>query len=148
MGVTQRKDSREGDVVLTKDLTKKFGDQIAVDSLNLNVPRGAIFGFIGPSGCGKTTTVRLLTGIHEPTSGEVVVLGKNPMRFTDSDREKIGYLIQQFVLYPELTVWENLNFAASFYGVGLFRRGHLKRLLDFVELAEDKRKLAGSLLCE
>ena len=145
MSFTEKKDLREGDVVLTKDLTKKFGEQTAVDSLNLHVPRGAIFGFIGPSGCGKTTTVRLLAGIHEPTSGEANVLGKNPVDFSQSDREKIGYLIQQFVLYPDLTVWENLSFAASFYGVSLFRRGRLKRLLDFVELAEDKGKLAGNL---
>jgi len=145
MGATQRKDTREGDVVITKDLTKKFGEQTAVESLNLHVPHGAIFGFIGPSGCGKTTTVRLLTGIHAPTSGEARVLGKNPMDFSDSDKEKIGYLIQQFVLYPELTVWENINFAASFYGVNPFRRKHLHKLLDFVELGQDKRKLAGDL---
>src|SRR6185503_20393399 len=145
MGVTQRKDSREGDVVVTKDLTKKFGEQTAVDSLNMYVPKGSIFGFIGPSGCGKTTTVRLLAGIHEPTSGEAIVLGKNPVHFSDSDKEKIGYLIQQFVLYPDLTVWENLNFAASFYGVGLFRRRRLNKLLDFVELAGDKNKLARDL---
>jgi len=145
MSFTEKKDVREGDVVLTKDLTKKFGEQTAVDSLNLRVPRGAIFGFIGPSGCGKTTTVRLLAGIHEPTSGEANVLGKNPVDFSQSDRERIGYLIQQFVLYPELTVWENLNFAASFYGVGLFRGRRLKRLLDFVELAGDKGKLARDL---
>src|SRR5688500_6100859 len=145
MGATQRKDTREGDVVITKDLTKKFGEQTAVESLNLHVPHGAIFGFIGPSGCGKTTTVRLLTGIHAPTSGEARVLGKNPMDFSDSDKEKIGYLIQQFVLYPELTVWENINFAASFYGVNPFRRKHLHKLLDFVRLGQDKRKLAGDL---
>jgi len=145
MGLTEKKDFTEGNVVLTKDLTKKFGDQTAVDSLNMYVPRGAIFGFIGPSGCGKTTTVRLLTGIHEPTSGEATVLGKNPVHFSDSDRERIGYLIQQFVLYPDLTVWENLNFAASFYGVSLFRRQRLKHLLEFVELVEDKGKLASNL---
>jgi ABC-2 type transport system ATP-binding protein len=145
MGFTEKKDLREGNVVLTKDLTKKFGEQTAVDSLNMYVPKGSIFGFIGPSGCGKTTTVRLLTGIHEPTSGEAIVLGKNPAHFSDSDKEKIGYLIQQFVLYPQLTVWENINFAASFYGVNPFRRGHLHKLLDFVELADDKRKLAGNL---
>ena len=108
--------------------------------------RGTIFGFIGPSGCGKTTTVRLLTGIHRPTSGEVTVLGKHPVEFSKSDREKIGYLIQSFVLYPELTVWENLNFAASFYGVSLLRRhSRLNKLLEFVELSEDKGKLAGVL---
>ena len=145
MSFTEKKDSKEGNVVLAKDLTKKFGEQTAVDSLNMYVPRGAIFGFIGPSGCGKTTTVRLFTGVHKPTAGEATVLGKNPLHFSNSDRERIGYLIQGFVLYPELTVWENLNFAASFYGVNPFRRGHLKHLLEFVELKEDRWKLARDL---
>jgi ABC-2 type transport system ATP-binding protein len=126
-------------------LTKKFGDEFAVNSLTMRVPHGTIFGFIGPSGCGKTTTVRLLTGIHKPTSGEISVLGKEPIRFTKSDQERIGYLIQNFVLYPELTVWENLNFAASFYGVPLFRAKRLNKLLEFVELTEDKNKLASAL---
>jgi ABC-2 type transport system ATP-binding protein len=112
----------------------------------MNVPRGSIFGFIGPSGCGKTTTVRLLTGVHKPTSGQVTVLGKDPYKFSKSDREKIGYLIQNFVLYPELNVWENLNFTASFYGVPLWGRAkQFNRLLEFVELAEDKNKLASAL---
>ena len=134
-----------GNIVETHDLTKIFGEDIAVQSLNMQVPRGTIFGFVGPSGCGKTTTVRLLTGFYKPTSGSLSVLGKNPADFSKSDREKIGYLIQQFVLYPELTVWENLNFAASFYGVGIFRGKHLNKLLDFVELSGDKKKLARDL---
>ena len=99
-----------GNVVETQDLTKTFAKEIAVQSLNMQVPRGTIFGFVGPSGCGKTTTVRLLTGIYKPTSGTLSVLGKNPSDFLKSDREKIGYLIQQFVLYPQLTVWENFKF--------------------------------------
>ncbi|HSA99618.1 MAG TPA: ABC transporter ATP-binding protein [Anaerolineales bacterium] len=134
-----------GEVVDAQALTKMFGKEVAVDSLTMQVPRGAIFGFIGPSGCGKTTTVRMLTGIHKPSSGQVSVLGKNPFKFSKTDREKIGYLIQNFVLYPELTVWENLNFAASFYGVTLFRHRRLNKLLDFVELKEDRNKLAGAL---
>lgn len=134
-----------GNVVETQDLTKTFDEAMAVQSLTMQVPHGTIFGFVGPSGCGKTTTIRLLTGLSKPTSGSLSVLGKNPATFLKSDREKIGYLIQQFVLYPELSVWENLNFAASFYGVGLFRRGHLDRLLEFVELTGDKHKLARDL---
>jgi len=145
MNLTKNK-NLSGDVVDAHELTKTFGEEVAVNSLTMKVPRGTIFGFIGPSGCGKTTTVRLLTGIHKPTSGEVTVLGKQPIHFSKSDREKIGYLIQNFVLYPELTVWENLNFAASFYGVGLLsRHGRLNKLLEFVELQEDKRKLASAL---
>ena len=143
---TTKEKNLSGDVVQAQELTKMFGEETAVDSLTMHVPRGTIFGFIGPSGCGKTTTVRLLTGVHKPTSGQVTVLGKDPYKFTKSDREKIGYLIQNFVLYPELTVWENLNFASSFYGVNLFGRGkRLNKLLEFVELAEDKNKLAGAL---
>lgn len=135
-----------GNVVEAKDLTKRFGEEVAVDSLTMWVPRGSIFGFIGPSGCGKTTTIRMLTGVHAPTSGQVTVLGKNPVDFSKSDREKIGYLIQSFVLYPELTVWENLNFTASFYGVNLFGRAkRFNRLLEFVELADDKGKRASAL---
>lgn len=143
--MNQKDKNLQGDVVDAQELTKTFGQEVAVDSLTLKVPRGAIFGFIGPSGCGKTTTIRMLTGVHKPTSGQVTVLGKNPTRFSKSDREKIGYLIQNFVLYPELTVWENLNFAASFYGVSLFRGRRLNKLLDFVELKEDRGKLAGAL---
>jgi ABC-2 type transport system ATP-binding protein len=135
-----------GDVVDAQELTKTFGEEVAVNSLTMKVPRGTIFGFIGPSGCGKTTTVRLLTGILKPTSGQVTVLGKQPIHFSKEDQEKIGYLIQSFVLYPELTVWENLNFAASFYGVGLLGRpGRLNKLLEFVELQQDKGKLASAL---
>jgi len=142
---SKNNDQSAMDVITTEGLTKKFGDEIAVNSLTMQIPRGTIFGFIGPSGCGKTTTVRLLTGVYEPTSGRLSVLRKNPIDFTKSDRERIGYLIQQFVLYPELTVWENLNFAASFYGVSPFRRGRLNRLLDFVELSGDKYKLTRDL---
>jgi len=145
MNLTKNK-NLSGDVVDAQELTKTFGEEVAVNSLTMKVPRGTIFGFIGPSGCGKTTTVRLLTGIYKPTSGQVTVLGKQPIHFSKSDQEKIGYLIQNFVLYPELTVWENLNFAASFYGVGLFRRhGRLNKLLEFVELQENKGKLASAL---
>lgn len=132
-------------VVEAQNLTKTFGEDVAVQSLDLQLPNGTIFGFVGPSGCGKTTTVRLLTGFYKPTSGTLSVLGKAPTEFSKSDREKIGYLTQQFVLYPDLTVWENLNFAASFYGVGIFRRKRLNKLLDFVELADDKGKLARDL---
>ena len=132
-------------VVETKDLTLLFGEDVAVQSLTIYVPRGKIFGFIGPSGCGKTTTVRLLTGFYKPTSGTMSVLGKNPADFTKADREKLGYLIQSFVLYPDLTVWENLNFAASFYGVSPFRGKRLNKLLEFVELSDHKNKLARDL---
>lgn len=126
-------------------LTKSFGDQKAVEDLNFEVPRGAIFGFIGPSGCGKTTTIRLLTGLLQPTSGETQVMGRAPATFSRRDRERIGYLTQGFVFYPDLTVNENMNFAASIYGVPFFRRKRINTLLDFVELKDHKHKLARNL---
>ncbi len=127
------------------NLTKKFDDQDAVQDVTFDIPRGKIFGFIGPSGAGKSTTVRMLTGVVKPTSGEVVVLGETPYRFRIRTRERIGYMPQLFALYPDLTVWENLNFAASLYGMGLFRGGHLRRVLEFVELYGDRRKLARNI---
>src|SRR5512133_1327803 len=104
-------------IASARGLTKQFGDKKAVNDLNFDVPRGAIFGFIGPSGCGKTTTIRLLTGIYKPSAGEVQVMGKKPSEFSKRDRSRLGYLTQNFVLYPDLTVWENMNFVASIYGV-------------------------------
>lgn len=132
-------------IVSAQGLTKVFGDQVAVENVTLEVPRGKIFGFIGPSGSGKTTTIRLITGIYEATSGSVSVFGQNPKHFTQSERERIGYMPQLFVLYPELTVWENLNFAASIYGLPLRRSTRLNQLLDFVELGDHKSKLARNI---
>jgi ABC-2 type transport system ATP-binding protein len=132
----------ESPAASAKNITKRFGDQVAVNDITFEVPRGSIFGFIGPSGSGKTTTIRLLTGIYKPTSGEVKVLGKRPEEFTQGLRARIGYMPQLFVLYPNLTVWENLNFAASIYGMSPSRRKRLNEVLDFVELSEHKGKLA------
>lgn len=137
--------SRGGAIIRAVGLTKEFAGQAVVQDVTFEVPRGAIFGYIGPSGSGKTTTLRMLTGIYQPTSGEVTVLGRHPSDFSQSTREKIGYMPQLFVLYPELTVWENLNFAASIYGMGLRRGKRLKELLDFVELGDARNKLARQI---
>src|SRR5450759_5076113 len=132
-------------VISVKHLTKKFGDESAVHDVSFDVPRSSIFGFIGPSGSGKTTTVRLLTGVYTPSDGEVIVLDHNPARLSRGERVRLGYMPQLFVLYPNLTVWENLNFAASLYGMGLFRRKRLKEALTFVELYEHRSKLARNI---
>jgi ABC-2 type transport system ATP-binding protein len=131
--------------IRTHELTKSFGGEIAVNQITMDVPEGAMVGFIGPSGSGKTTTVRLLMGLYEPDSGDASVLGVRPSQFTRQDRERIGYLPQLFVLYPDLTVWENMNFAASLYGVSFWRVKLLNRLLDLVELREDKHKLVRQI---
>src|SRR5450759_201178 len=132
-------------VISVKHLTKKFGDESAVHDVSFDVPRSSIFGFIGPSGSGKTTTVRLLTGVYTPTDGQVIVFDRNPAKFSQGERARIGYMPQLFVLYPTLTVWENLNFAASLYGMSLFRGKRLKEALKFVELYEHRSKLARNI---
>ena len=116
-----------------------------VQDVSFDVPRSSIFGFIGPSGSGKTTTIRLLTGVYTPTDGQVIVLDRNPAQFSQGERARLGYMPQLFVLYPNLTVWENLNFAASLYGMGLFRGKRLKGALKFVELYEHRWKLARNI---
>jgi ABC-2 type transport system ATP-binding protein len=124
----------------------KFGPQTGVFDLNFGVPRGTIFGLIGPSGCGKTTTVRLLTGLHAPDTGDIDVLGQRPAFFTAETRERIGYMPQRFVLYPNLTVWENLMFVASLYGMGYMRRRkRLREVLELVELADVRKRLTHHL---
>lgn len=132
-------------IIQTQNLTKEFGPEVAVQKMSLSIPRGSIFGFIGPSGCGKTTTVRLLTGLYQPTEGDVTVLGETPTHFSRATQRKIGYMPQLFFLYDDLSVWENMNFVASLYGVGFKRKKRLEQLLEFVELGPHKRKVVRNL---
>jgi ABC-2 type transport system ATP-binding protein len=127
-------------------VSKRFGDTFAVQDVSWQVQPGEIFGIVGPSGCGKTTTIRMMTGVYTPSEGTVNVLGRAPSEFRPRDRERIGYIPQLFVLYPNLTVAENMRFSASMYGMPY--RGRMKRireLLAFVELSESERKLAENL---
>ncbi|MDD3826345.1 MAG: ABC transporter ATP-binding protein [Anaerolineae bacterium] len=99
------------------DLTKRFGDFVAVDGVSFAVERGSIFGFLGPNGAGKTTTIRMLLGLLRPTSGRATVLGLDIVRQTAQVKRRIGYMSQRFSLYDDLTVEENLNFYGRTYGV-------------------------------
>ena len=125
--------------------TKIFGSEIAINGATFEVPRASIFGLIGPSGSGKTTMIRMLTGIYAPSEGEIRVLDMAPDQFGRKQRGMIGYMPQLFVLYPNLTVWENINFAASIYGMKLNRNKRLKQILEFVELYDHRRKLARNI---
>jgi ABC-2 type transport system ATP-binding protein len=133
-------------VIRADKASHRFSSDVGVYDLSFQVPRGVIFGLIGPSGCGKTTTVRMLTGIYKPTGGKLQVLGEAPYRFDAKTREKIGYMPQQFVLYPMLSVAENFNFSAALYGLGLFRRIHRQhQLLKFVELYRERNRVTSKL---
>lgn len=136
----------EGVIASVDHVNFLFGGDNGVHDLVFEVPRGVIFGLVGPSGSGKTTTVRLLSGMYPPSSGTLTVLGEEPSRFSAATREKIGYMAQHLTLYPMLTVWENLNFVASLYGMSFFSRGKkLKDLLKFVELYDARDRLASRL---
>jgi ABC-2 type transport system ATP-binding protein len=128
------------------NVSKKFGDKTVLSDLDFEVREGEIFGFIGPSGSGKTTCIRLMTGVLEPSEGQVRLMGMDPARPTSEIREKFGYLPQLFVLYPNLTVRENMNFAGSLYGLGPFKRKRrIKELLDFVELTDAADRMAANV---
>jgi ABC-2 type transport system ATP-binding protein len=127
-----------GLAVEAKGLEKAYGDHVALSGVDLAVPEGEIVGFIGPSGSGKTTTVRLLTGIERPDAGEVRVLGGDPVAFSADERGRIGYMPQLSVLFPSLSLRENLTFVASIYGMPLRRRAALRSALELVELHEHR----------
>jgi ABC-2 type transport system ATP-binding protein len=99
------------------ELSKAFGNFVAVDHVSFTVPKGQIFGFLGPNGAGKTTTIRMLLGLLQPTSGTATVLGFDIVKQTEEIRKRIGYMSQKFSLYNDLTVEENLNFYGGTYGV-------------------------------
>jgi ABC-2 type transport system ATP-binding protein len=132
-------------VISAQHLTKKFHGEAVVHDVSFEIPYGKIFGFIGPSGSGKTTTIRLLTGYYVPTEGKVLVFGRDPVKFHRRERSMVGYMPQLFVLYPNLTVWENMNFAASLYGMSPFREKRLRGALDFVELNDHRHELARNI---
>ena len=132
--------------IVTKALTKSFAGLSAVDGLSLEVAEGEIFGLVGPDGAGKTTTMRLLTAIMDPSSGEAWVAGHHIVKEAEAIKEDIGYMSQRFGLYPDLKVIENIDFYADIYGVPRQgRQERIDRLLAFSNLTPFKQRLAGNL---
>ncbi|MCA9401576.1 MAG: ABC transporter ATP-binding protein [Candidatus Omnitrophica bacterium] len=133
-------------MIKTNVLTRKFDNVTAVNGLSLEIPKGEIFGLVGPDGAGKTTTMRLLTGILEPTSGQAWVGGNDIVKDSEKIKENIAYMSQRFGLYGDLTVMENINFYADIYCVPKKERSEqIKRLLNFSNLTPFKDRLARNL---
>jgi ABC-2 type transport system ATP-binding protein len=133
-------------VIETRDLTKHFHDVVAVDNLNLSVYKGEIFGLLGPDGAGKTTTIRMLSTIMEPSGGSARVTGLNTVKEREAIKKRIGYMAQQFALYGDLTVLENLILFADIFAVGRQEReARIARLLAFARLTEFTERRAAHL---
>jgi len=134
------------EAIRTEALTKVFDDLTAVDRLTFEVAEGEIFGLVGPDGAGKTTSMRLLTSIMEPSSGDAWVAGHHIVHEAEAIKEDIGYMSQRFGLYPDLSVKENIDFYADIYGVPRrAREEKINRLLAFSNLAPFRARLAGNL---
>ena len=133
-------------IIQAKNVTRKFGDLVAVDHLNLEIPKGEIFGLVGPDGAGKTTTLRLFCGLLDPTEGEVRVAGFDASHQTDQVRDRIGYMAQRFGLYQDLTVEENMDFYADLFGITDAERDRLKgELLPMTRMEPFRNREAGKL---
>ncbi len=127
-------------------LTKKFGQHVAVNQLDLAIPKGTIYGFLGPNGCGKSTSIRLLTGLLEASSGEVSILGKPLKGNEEALKQRLGYMTQKFSLYDTLSVKENMEFVAAIYGfTGKRRKQRLDELLTLYDLTSQSKQYAGSM---
>ncbi|MEE0995871.1 MAG: ABC transporter ATP-binding protein [Paludibacteraceae bacterium] len=133
-------------VISVKNLTKRFGDFIAVDNISFDVRRGEIFGFLGANGAGKTTAMRMLCGLSYPTSGSGTVAGFDIMSEGERIKRRIGYMCQRFSLYDDLTVWENMRLFAGIYGMSNSQtEQRVSELLDKLDFSSERDTLVGAL---
>ncbi|MBQ3604970.1 MAG: ABC transporter ATP-binding protein [Muribaculaceae bacterium] len=133
-------------VISVKNLTKQFGNFVAVDNISFDVQRGEIFGFLGANGAGKTTAMRMLCGLSYPTSGSGTVAGYDVMRNGEQIKRHIGYMSQRFSLYNDLTVWENMRLFASIYGLSKkHTEERATELLNQLNFMSERNTLVGSL---
>ena len=132
--------------ISTENLTKRFGDLLAVDSISMSIREGEIYGFLGPNGSGKSTTIRMLCGLMDPTEGTGSVLGYDITKETEEIRQNIGYMSQRFSLYEDMTVEENLDFYASIYGLrGKFKQERIAEMIAMANLTGRGNQLSGTL---
>lgn len=130
-------------IIETQELSRRFGDFLAVDRVSFSVKAGEVVGYLGPNGSGKTTTIRMLLGLLKPSGGSAHVLGYDAWRQTEQVRARVGYMSQKFALYHDLTVGENLAFYGGVYGVR--DRARLNEVLDLVGLRSQERLRVGQI---
>ena len=132
--------------VFARELTRVFGDFVAVDHVSFQVRRGEIFGFLGPNGAGKTTTIKILCGLLKPTSGQAQVSGWDVSTQHEEIKKHIGYMSQKFSLYEDLTVKENIDFFGGVYGLeGVRQQEREKWVLEMAGLTDKTSTLTGAL---
>ena len=132
--------------IRARGLTKRFGALVAVDHVDLDVPKASVYGFLGPNGSGKSTTIRMLCGLLTPSEGSIEVLGLRIPEQAEALRLRIGYMTQKFSLFEDLTVRENLEFLAAVQGL---HRAQAKRRIDELvvayDFADQQKQLAGTM---
>ncbi|MDX1909673.1 MAG: ABC transporter ATP-binding protein [Bacteroidia bacterium] len=137
---------REHSSIYARNLTRRFGDFVAVDQISFEVSVGEIFGFLGANGAGKTTAIRMLCGLLTPTSGEAWVAGLDLFRQAEEIKRRIGYMSQRFSLYNDLTVAENIRLYGGIYGLRLADiRRKTDELLERLQLKDMRRELIEEL---
>jgi len=136
----------KGLAIEARGLTKRFGNLVAVSQLDLDVPRGAIYGFLGPNGSGKSTTIRMLCGLLMPSDGKAIVLDTEVPGDSRRLKPRIGYMTQKFSLFGDMTVLENLQFIAEIYSYPRRKRAErIEELLERYSLRDQRRQLAGTM---
>jgi ABC-2 type transport system ATP-binding protein len=134
------------EVITTEKLTKRYGDIVAIEDLDMNVHAGEIFGFLGPNGAGKTTTIRVMTTLTKPTSGRALINGFDVVKDPDKVKKVIGVVQQHLSLDRDLTVRENMEFRARLHHLDASERRHrIDELLDYVGLTEHADRIVENL---
>src|SRR5699024_8840739 len=132
-------------MIEVKNLTKRYGTNLALDRVSFKIEEGTIVGFLGPNGAGKSTTMNIITGYLSATSGEVTVSGKNTLEEPNEVKKQIGYLPEQPPLYMDMTVKEYLNFMYDLKKAKLPREQHIKEICQLVKIENVYNRLIGNL---
>jgi ABC-2 type transport system ATP-binding protein len=130
-------------VIVVENLTRRFGDFVAVDHINFEVQAGEVVGYLGPNGSGKTTTIRMLLGLLKPSDGKATVLGYDVFKQSEEIRTRVGYMSQKFAIYDDLTTLENLTFYGGVYGIN--DKARIQHTLELVGLKGHEHTLTGDM---